>query len=1073
MLSAAKKQRLEAPKGEAAVILADDIDGLEEQKEDSSARQEEKKGLSIWIFDSRSKKRFYISRTGKVYSGADASKMYRIEKGGMLDSTTARSELHYLMNLVIPRLRDSADANGVDWGRLRSWGIPTLLEENYKEQAGVQGLFDWQIDILKSSLGGEQQSNSESNLIYSAPTSGGKTLVSEILMLRRLAMKGGTIFFVVPFVALAEQKTAYFQEMWKDMNVGVRPFHAEQALTGLTSDIDVAVCTIEKANVLINTLFEEGRQHQLSMVVIDEFHMIEDPHRGFLLEILITKCLHLLPHTTQILGMSATMPNLEDMSQWLGGHFYSSQFRPVTLQVKVCSSHLLYRADEGEVCKVREEMQQAKNEGVADYLADLNLLSRLFRQERSLHVHGTSTSNSSSSDSATSTRSARAITRNGGGGISGTSTSTYTMQSTSRVHSHNVGESQGDGVTLALESVWQGQSVLVFCGTKAVVESTADSVYGSIVSSYCSNGNNYSGDFDLFSQAARVGRFRLLDALRHTQGGLHPVLAKTVVGGVAFHHSGLMPEQRKLIETGFTDGHLRVIVATTTLAAGVNLPADRVIIKGMRTGINPLSVSAFRQMCGRAGRMGLGSTGESVLVVGDLRSPSKAADRRDLVRLIVSEPEPLCSMLHQGKGGGVEKLLLDVVACVSGGMRVSDGTINSSRSSSSDSAFPSLVADETLLSRCIACTLFHRQHPTGAVESSFRKAKAFLLHHGFLVQMQVPTAATAATAGTENGSRSTVLDTTAQTTTMTLSVSALGRAAIASGVPPFEAVHNVHFLEKARAKLVLKGDIHALFLVTPPDPRVRVRWEKFIHVWDDLCDQIPEVEEVCVSVLGVDPGKLHGFVSNPPSGAKLDTPEILFYRRFYCAIILLSIVSPSTTSVVDRHMELGPSEVYALQREASMFCRATTTFCRELNWTLLAAVLESYSDRLSFGVQEQLLPLVRACGPEIMHSRRARHLFTNGITSPAELAAHDVQELAHLILKEQPFSSREPLDQSRQPTGSKAAGNGTDTGAGVGVKSYTAEDAAGSCMTLAAIIQRKARAYLAEDQQMAAHFASL
>ena len=122
-------------------------------------------------------------------------------------------------------------------------------------------------------------------------------------------------------------------------------------------------------------------------------------------------------------------------------------------------------------------------------------------------------------------------------------------------------------------------------------------------------------------------------------------------------------------------------------------------------------------------------------------------------------------------------------------------------------------------------------------------------------------------------------------------------------------------------------------------------------------------EEVAVVVIGLQPRKLQEYV-NSPTGAKLETPEVLLYKRFYATIVLLSVVSPSPTNVVEKYMELGPSDVYALQKETSMFCRGTTTFCRELNWNLLAATLESYADRLSFGVQEELLPLVRACGPE-------------------------------------------------------------------------------------------------------------
>jgi hypothetical protein len=57
----------------------------------------------------------------------------------------------------------------------------------------------------------------------------------------------------------------------------------------LTDDVDVAVCTFEKANVLINQLLDEGREERLSMVVVDELHLVSDTHRGFLLEVLLSK----------------------------------------------------------------------------------------------------------------------------------------------------------------------------------------------------------------------------------------------------------------------------------------------------------------------------------------------------------------------------------------------------------------------------------------------------------------------------------------------------------------------------------------------------------------------------------------------------------------------------------------------------------------------------------------------------------------------------------------------------------------------------------------------------------------
>jgi helicase len=96
-------------------------------------------------------------------------------------------------------------------------------------------------------------------------------------------------------------------------------------------------------------------------------------------------------------------------------------------------------------------------------------------------------------------------------------------------------------------------------------------------------------------------------------------LAHCIENGSAFHHAGLISEQRKIIENGFRDGTIKVIAATPTLAAGLNLPARRVIIKGYRRydvnfGQVPIPVLEYKQMAGRAGRPRLDPYGESVLV---------------------------------------------------------------------------------------------------------------------------------------------------------------------------------------------------------------------------------------------------------------------------------------------------------------------------------------------------------------------------------------------------------------------------------------------------------------------------
>ena len=96
-------------------------------------------------------------------------------------------------------------------------------------------------------------------------------------------------------------------------------------------------------------------------------------------------------------------------------------------------------------------------------------------------------------------------------------------------------------------------------------------------------------------------------------------LAQCVRGQAAFHHAGLLSEQRKLIEDGFRNNLIKVLSSTPTLAAGLNMPARRVIIRGFKRydpnyGMVPIPVLEYKQMAGRAGRPGLDPYGESVLI---------------------------------------------------------------------------------------------------------------------------------------------------------------------------------------------------------------------------------------------------------------------------------------------------------------------------------------------------------------------------------------------------------------------------------------------------------------------------
>ena len=100
-------------------------------------------------------------------------------------------------------------------------------------------------------------------------------------------------------------------------------------------------------------------------------------------------------------------------------------------------------------------------------------------------------------------------------------------------------------------------------------------------------------------------------------------------GGVAFHNADLDRRERRVLENAFRDpgSKLRVIVATTTLAMGINTPAEAVVVVGlMHPGNQPYSVSEYKNMIGRAGRPGFSEAGESYLVASQL-SPSEAWNR--------------------------------------------------------------------------------------------------------------------------------------------------------------------------------------------------------------------------------------------------------------------------------------------------------------------------------------------------------------------------------------------------------------------------------------------------------------
>ncbi|MFP4038493.1 MAG: DEAD/DEAH box helicase [Candidatus Nanohaloarchaea archaeon] len=122
-------------------------------------------------------------------------------------------------------------------------------------------------------------------------------------------------------------------------------------------------------------------------------------------------------------------------------------------------------------------------------------------------------------------------------------------------------------------------------------------------------------------------------------------LAKNVKNGAAFHHAGLVSQQRKAVEEAFKKGLIRNISATPTLAAGVNLPAFRVVIRDLKrytgNGMDFIPVLEYEQMTGRAGRPSYDDRGEAISIA---KQPGMKQDI--LERYILGEAERIQSKLN-------------------------------------------------------------------------------------------------------------------------------------------------------------------------------------------------------------------------------------------------------------------------------------------------------------------------------------------------------------------------------------------------------------------------------------------
>lgn len=317
-------------------------------------------------------------------------------------------------------------------------------------------------------------------------------------------------------------------------------------------------------------------------------------------------------------------------------------------------------------------------------------------------------------------------------------------------------------VSLANETARAGYGVLVFASSRAGCES--DALIISRVMPALSDMNT----------EVQEKRIDLLGDLRSLPSGVDRVLEQTIPLGVAFHHAGLTTEERDLVANAYDTGVLKVCVATCSLAAGINLPARRVILHNARMGRDLVGPSMLRQMRGRAGRKGKDEIGETYLCC-------RKSDLEDVVELMHADL-PLISSCLTTDRCRIQRALLEIVAV-------------------------RLATSRESLNDYIRKTLLYHSSDLETTNNTVEACLADLQSKAFITIDQFSN----------------------------FQATQLGRAIVTSSLDPEDGVFIHRELKRALQAFVMDGEMHVLYTFTPvQETSMNVNWKVYSNEMEGL-----------------------------------------------------------------------------------------------------------------------------------------------------------------------------------------------------------------------------------------------
>jgi helicase len=166
------------------------------------------------------------------------------------------------------------------------------------------------------------------SLLVCTPTASGKTLIAELGALKAILEKQGKAVYIVPLKSLASEKYKDFKKRYGSFIKVALSIGDIDSPELYLADYDLIICTSEKLDSLLR--HRSPWISLVSVVIIDEIHLLNDASRGPTLEILITMLRQILKKV-QIIGLSATIGNPKELADWLKAALVIDTWRPVKL----------------------------------------------------------------------------------------------------------------------------------------------------------------------------------------------------------------------------------------------------------------------------------------------------------------------------------------------------------------------------------------------------------------------------------------------------------------------------------------------------------------------------------------------------------------------------------------------------------------------------------------------------------------------------------------------------------------------------------------------------------------------